>query len=436
MLTLHQAKFLFNRNIKIANDAGDLSNDAGTLLLAEFMHQINFGRLLTQTVQFKDERKYHHFSKSSLFKQLVFQLAAGYQNDEAANTLCHDTCFNLALNRKVASQPSLSRFINQIRLPDIFALQRFLAALTHFVLHQTNQHQLVVDLDSTHTDTYGQQEDSAFNAHYQANGYHPLLAFEALSGSLLAAKLRPGNEYTSKGAEKFLLRILREYRSDSQDILIRGDSGFAKPGIYRICTKKGLKFTIRLKANHKLQDIAEHLLVVGQKDFDQPEVQWHIIDDYCPKTWDRPYRVIIKSTRLANEYLFQHEFIVTNFAELRAPAVFRIYQHRGVIEDLIKEVKDAFHFDKSDSPSFTANYFRMLAAGIAYQVIQALKNLALPSRLTRARMATLRFKLSHIGAKITKHAHQLQVHLSSTNVFDELYWQVLKRIQNLRLLPT
>lgn len=436
MLTLHQAKFLFNPNIKIANDAGDLSNDAGTLILAEFMHQINFGQLLAQTVQFKDKRKYRHFSKKRLFEQLVFQLAAGYQNDEAANTLCHDTCFNLVLNHEVASQPTLSRFINQIRPTDLFMLQRFLAALTHFVLNQTNQHQMVLDLDSTHTDTYGKQENSAFNTHYQVNGYHPLLAFEALSGSLLAAKLRPGNVYTSKEAEKFLLRILREYRSDSRDILVRGDSGFAKPGIYRICAKKGLRFTIRLKANHKLQNIAEHLIVVGQKDFDQPEVQWHVVEDYCPKTWDRPYRVIIKSTRPANEYLFRHEFIVTNFAELSAPVVFRIYQHRGVMEDLIKEVKGAFHFDKSDSPSFTANYFRMLVAGTAYQVIQAMKNLVLPAQLIRARMTTLRFKLFHIGAKITKHAHQLQVHLSSTNVFDELYWQVLARIQNLRLFPT
>lgn len=226
---------------------------------------------MTQTVQFKDERKYRHFSKSSLFKQLVFQLAAGYQNDEAANTLCHDTCFNLALNREVASQSTLSRSINQIRPTDLFTLQRFLAALTHFVLHQTNQHQVIVDLDSTHTDTYGQQEDSAFNTHYQVNGYHPLLAFEALSGSLY--QTAPG----TKGAEKFLLRILREYRFDSRDILVRGDSGFAKPGIYRICAKKGLKFTIRLKANHKLQDITEHLIVVGQKDFDQTEVQWHVM---------------------------------------------------------------------------------------------------------------------------------------------------------------
>lgn len=93
-------------------------------------------------------------------------------------------------------------------------------------------------------------------------------------------------------------------------------------------------------------------------------------EDYCPKTWDRPYRVLIKSTRLANEYPFQHEFIVTNFTELSVPVVFRIYQHRGVMEDLIKEVKSAFHFDKSDSPSFIANYFRMLVAGIAYQVIR------------------------------------------------------------------
>ncbi len=41
---------------------------------------------------------------------------------------------------------------------------------------------LVIDLDSTHCDTFGKQEGSAFNNHYQTFGYHPLVAFDAVTG--------------------------------------------------------------------------------------------------------------------------------------------------------------------------------------------------------------------------------------------------------------
>ncbi|GAW63279.1 putative transposase [Ligilactobacillus acidipiscis] len=46
MSTLHHEKLLFNDQINISNDGGELANDAGTLLIAEFLHQIHFDQLL------------------------------------------------------------------------------------------------------------------------------------------------------------------------------------------------------------------------------------------------------------------------------------------------------------------------------------------------------------------------------------------------------
>ena len=39
---------------------------------------------------------------------------------------------------------------------------------------------ILFDLDSTLLATYGKQEGEAFNYHYQANGYHPLLCFDGI----------------------------------------------------------------------------------------------------------------------------------------------------------------------------------------------------------------------------------------------------------------
>lgn len=61
-----------------------------------------------------------------------------------------------------------------------------------------------LDLDSTHSDTYGNQEEAAYNGHYRTTGYHPLVAFDGLTGDFLKAELRPGNVYTSTGVQEFL----------------------------------------------------------------------------------------------------------------------------------------------------------------------------------------------------------------------------------------
>lgn len=433
MSTLQQQTVNFNKNLVLSNNGGHLSNDAGLILVAEFMHQIHFKRLLKETLHFKENRKFYRYPKAQLFKQLLTQLVTGYFNDTAANTLAADPSFNLALNSLVASQPTLSRFINQISVEDLAGVTKLVTRLAQLVITQKRQHQMIIDLDSTHADTFGRQEGSAFNTHYRTNGYHPLLAFDSFSGCLLGAKLRPGNEYTSKKAEAFLKPILQRYAG--LDLLVRADSGFAKPEIYAACEAAGAKFTIRLKANPKLQRIAEHLIHVGQPggNFAEKDVQWHRLTNYQPDTWKRAYSVIIKSTRPAGELLFKHEFIVTNLKLAFASDVFELYHQRGAMEDLIKEVKSDFAFDKTDSSSFTANQFRMLLASAAYNLVQAMKQLVLPAELENATSTTLRFKLFHLAGRVTQHARKLWLHLSSTNVFNDLYWQTLFRIQKFQL---
>lgn len=57
----------------------------------------------------------------------------------------------------------------------------------------------------------------------------------------------------------------------------------------------------------------------------------------------------IKSTRPAGELLFKHEFIIINLALTFAREIFELYHQRAIMEDLIKEVKSCFDFEKKDN---------------------------------------------------------------------------------------
>lgn len=115
---------------------------------------------------------------------------------------------------------------------------------------------VILDLDSTLLDAYGKQEGRAFNFHYQSNGYHPLVCYDGMAGDLIKIQLRDGTQYSCTGVADFLQPILDEYLNDYPTIriLLRGDSGFATPDLYKQCEENGTSYVIRLKENGILRE--------------------------------------------------------------------------------------------------------------------------------------------------------------------------------------
>lgn len=109
--------------------------------------------------------------------------------------------------------------------------------------------------------TYGLQEGNSFNMHYSDYGYHPLLAYDGLTGDLLSARLRPGNSYTSKDAASFLEPLLDEFNQDYPDIplFLLGDSGFADIMIYEKLESNGVSYAIRMKESGRLRRTASFI---------------------------------------------------------------------------------------------------------------------------------------------------------------------------------
>nr|WP_176447676.1 transposase [Lentibacillus sp. CBA3610] len=92
----------------------------------------------------------------------------------------------------------------------------------------------MLDIDSSNSPTYGDQYGSSYNPHYGENGYHPIFMFEGDTGDCLKASLRAGNVYTSRQIVAFVGPELKRLRKKYPHIkiIIRGDSGFATPGLY------------------------------------------------------------------------------------------------------------------------------------------------------------------------------------------------------------
>lgn len=434
MTILHKINLHSNSKVKIINNGGNFTANGGLTLVAEYLDRLNFSKLVDSQIHFDDPRKFKEHSNSEILMQILFQLISGYKNDSSANFLQNDPALKLLFNKKkLASQPTVSRFFKRVTQGNITEFNNLIQILVDIVIEKNNQQEMIIDVDSTHTDTYGYQENANYNAHYQTNGYHPLIAFDGVTGMLLASKLRPGNVYTSNGIIDFMGPILSHYRNHScdMDILVRGDSGFSSGELYKLCDQQECKFLIKLKANKKLQSIAEHsVLYDGDIPISESEVQYFELK-YQPDTWAKPYRVVLKAVRQAGELLFDHEFLVTNLYSTSITDVFKMYHNRGVVENSIKELKDGFFMNKTDSHSFKVNSIRATLSALAFNIIQSMKCLALPATESCKQINTLRLQLFRIPAKIVQHARSKFIQLSRFNVYDRLFWRVLKRINRI-----
>ena len=117
----------------------------------------------------------------------------------------------------------------------------------------------VLDMDSTKIPVYGEQEQSAYNGHFESTCYHPLLLFNR-EGDCLAAKLRPGNVHSAEGWEELLLPEIDRQQRMGKEVAFRADAALAKPEIYEALKERGVKYAIRIPANENLQRDIEELL--------------------------------------------------------------------------------------------------------------------------------------------------------------------------------
>ena len=105
----------FQSFYKIIKWGGELSSDTGELIFRKFDEKFGFSQTITKYLHLNDERTYCIYENELLFRQKIYQLIAGYHEDDAADRLTHDPVFKQVLDiSSLASQPSLSRFLSDL----------------------------------------------------------------------------------------------------------------------------------------------------------------------------------------------------------------------------------------------------------------------------------------------------------------------------------
>ena len=427
-----------NRQIKINFDGRDLSSDAGLLLIKEFISKLGIDTLLEKVFKTNDSALFRYHSEPKNLLQMIYMIIAGYFEDDASDELTNDPVFKSVLEKDaLASQPTVSRFFNRM---DEDTLNQFLAiarVLRKKIYSIQMTQAVVLDLDSTLLDAYGRQEGRAFNFHYQSNGYHPLVCYDGMTGDLIKIQLRDGTQYSCTGVVDFLQPVLDEYLHDYPEIpiLLRGDSGFSTPDLYKQCEENGTSYVIRLKENGILRGKASYLVDELDEITRNNKVDYTVVYGefmYKAKSWPYERRVVCKVEKPENQMVYMYTFVVTNM-DSSPEYLIKFYCKRGLMENFIKESKSGFDFASVSSHTRIVNANRLQVHALAYNIFNWFRRLALSANMRKQRIDTVRLKLLKIAAKVVHSARYITFKLCSSCPYKNEFYETLSNIGKLNV---
>jgi hypothetical protein len=426
----------FNAALKIDFQGSRVTSDGGLILVRELDERLGFGELIEHHLTDSRRGKNTRLPLADLLRQSVYSRLAGYEDVNDAERLCHDPTFRLIGSEKIwdrgaALTSRLQTFETEMLAEEenFAGLARLNRALLSRAEAKDSTHRAVLDMDSTEIPVYGEQEQSAYNGHFESTCYHPLLLFNR-EGDCLAAKLRPGNVHSAEGWEELLLPEIDRQRGMGKEVAFRADAAFAKPEVYEALEERGVKYAIRIPANDSLLRDVEELLTrpVGRPS--HKPVVWYKGFLYRAESWKTARRVVAKVEHHAGELFPRIGFIVTNLT-LPSRAVVRFYNKRGTAEQWIKEGKQAVKMTRLSCHRFRSNEVRLWLSVIAYNLGNLWRRLALPSRIDNWSLTSLQRRLVKTGGRLVRHARYYWLLLAESHLTRRLFAAMLSRIEAL-----
>jgi hypothetical protein len=430
----------FDRRLRLEFHGSRITSDAGLLAYRELDDALGLTELAGTVLSDGRRGKNTRHLLSGLLRQSVFGRLAGYEDVNDAERLAHDPAMRAVvgrdgLDRRAASTSQMGRFetgwlISEVNLAALTDLSGVWIDRVHACKPQTT---IVLDIDSSESETHGAQEGSAYNGHFACTCYHPLFVFNQF-GDLERCALRPGNVHSADGWRDTLAPVMARYRGRMKRYYFRADAAFANPEVYALLEAEGYKYTIRLPTNAVLQERIGWLLKrpVGRPPHEVR--RYYASFSYQAGSWNKPRRVVAKVEWHPGQMFPTVGFIVTNMSR-PAERVVDFYNHRGTAEQYIKEGKNAVTWTRLSCCRFAANAVRLQLHALAYNLANFLRTLALPEEVKHWSLTTLRDRLVKIGAKIVRHGRAIVFQMAEVMVPRDLFQKILAAIAALRPLP-
>jgi hypothetical protein len=446
---------LHRRDVVAQFDGGDITTDAGGLLLREIDRRLRLTERLAGC--FQDHRRPERVEHTlpELVAQRVYGLALGYEDLNDHDQLRADPLLAVLVGKADPKGTQRRRrqdqgkagagksTLNRLELTpeDADAKARYKKIVYHgealdrllvdlfLEAHHGPPARIVLDLDATDDPVHGNQQGRFFHGYYGDYCYLPL--YIVCEEFVLCARLRSSNIDAAAGALEEVQRIVEQIRVrwPAVQIVLRADSGFCRDAIMSWCEDNGVSYLFGVAKNKRLAKIIGRQLQQAKVQFEQTQKAARVFTEFSYQTrqsWRRQRRVVAKAEHLdkgANP-----RFVVTSLGaeQMEARALYEdLYCARGEMENRIKEQQLALFADRTSTELMRSNQLRLYFSTFAYQLLQALRRLGLQgTEMAQAQCQTIRLRLLKIGAQIRVTARRVYFSLATGYPFREVFARV------------
>jgi Transposase DDE domain group 1 len=441
----------FRRSLRVEVRDDSLSPFGGLVLLREFEERTAFlARLIGGLL---DPRRASHavHSLATLLRFAIYRIVLGLPDVIDAERLRHDPVMRSCLAPEsqdripglLPGKSTLHRFLTRILTlrPNRRVLWRGLldSALHPLLSRRKKVKRVYVDMDSTEIELHGEQEGAVNNGHFRSICYHALSLSLAPYGTTLGILLRPGSAHTAAHAVAFvmpLLLMLRERLGEGVEIVLRADSGFASPKLYRKLEQHGFFYIVRMSENARL---LRKCARIEKRQRGRPPV-WrsvfrHFGFGYAAKTWKRPRRIVARSEFAPGELLPDWMFLCVHLPKPEArKQVVRTYLKRCKSEQVHDIFKNEMHGSLMSHHRMVDNQVRAWITAIAKNLMLAFEA-QVRGRQSATRPATVRARILCVAASFVKHARGLVMRLSAVENHAHFLGNIARRVGDSRPAP-
>jgi len=314
----------------------------------------------------------------------------------------------------------------------------------------------IVDLDSCVRPVYGDQKEGTDFTYQGSFGYHPLVI--SLAGTLECLRLinRSGNTTSADGSESHLRELFPMLGRRFKQVIVRGDSAFAKQAIFDACEESGHFFAVVSPQQQNFASLFEALPGAQWKPYRQRErnedpargrrkrgpnrrrerarsrtkrdlqlkKQWIAEIPYRPDRSDRTYRLIARYQEI-EEHEQGHLFLLTRFRyvlsnlppSVSAEEVMDLTYQRCDQENLIEQLQNGVAAMRMPTGGMLSNAAFGTCARLAHNLKPWLAQLALPPETMRWEWKRFRRAFVYCAARVVHTAGQVHVRFADSHRF-------------------
>ncbi|MDQ6777231.1 MAG: IS1380 family transposase [Actinomycetota bacterium] len=409
--------------VVVTADGEGVVSHAGSALLVGLADRVGLTRALSEAMEPTRQRASAH-DPGVVLRDLAVMLADGGTSLSALGVLRdQEAMFGL-----VASDSTAYRVIDSIDQTGLGRLRAAVAIARERAWELgAAPKEVVLDWDATLVTAFSHKQGAA--ATYKKGfGHHPLLCYLDCSREALAGILREGNAGSNTAADHITVgdQALTQLPACALDgeIVARVDGAGATHAFTRWCRDAGIRFSVGAKLT---EDVLQAALMVDdqawkqglRKDGSENPAAWvcELTGQVSIGQWPRGSRLICRAVRLdeaiqltfGEDDGFRYEVFLTDIpGDIRDRDLF----HRGHarIEDRVRDAK-ACGLENLPFQSFANNQVWLLLVGLAQDLLAWSQAILLSGDLKRAEPQTLRYRLWHTAARISRHARTTRLRL-------------------------